>query len=57
VANALSPAHERRAGRYALEMTKNVPAFVNAMKRLGAQNLAGTIPRASWRIFLIRTLQ
>lgn len=43
-ANALSRAHERRADRYALEMTKNVPAFVSAMKRLGAQNLAEEHP-------------
>ena len=44
VANALSRAHERRADRYALEMTKNVAAFVSAMKRLGAQNLAEEHP-------------
>jgi len=44
VANALSRAHERRADRYALEMTKNAPAFVSAMKRLGAQNLAEDNP-------------
>ena len=43
-ANAVSRAHERRADRYALEMTKNVPAFVSAMKRLGAQNLAEERP-------------
>ena len=44
VANALSRAHERSADRYALEMTRNVPAFVSAMKRLGAQNLAEERP-------------
>jgi STE24 endopeptidase len=44
LANALSRAHERRADRYALDMTKNVPAFVSAMKRLGAQNLAEENP-------------
>ena len=44
LANALSRAHERRADRYALEMTNNVPAFVSAMKRLGAQNLAEEHP-------------
>ena len=44
LANALSRAHERSADRYALEMTKNVPAFVSAMKRLGAQNLAEEHP-------------
>jgi STE24 endopeptidase len=43
-ANALSRAHERRADRYALEMTGNVSAFVTAMKRLGAQNLAEERP-------------
>ena len=44
VANAFSRAYERRADRYALEMTRNVPAFVSAMKRLGAQNLAEEHP-------------
>jgi len=44
LANALSRAHERSADRYALEMTKNVAAFVSAMKRLGAQNLAEEHP-------------
>jgi STE24 endopeptidase len=42
--NAFSRAHERRADRYALEMTRNVTAFVSAMKRLGAQNLAEEHP-------------
>jgi len=44
LANALSRAHERRADRYALEMTRNVAAFVTAMKRLGARNLAEEHP-------------
>ena len=44
VANAVSRAHERRADRYALQMTRNVPAFVSAMKRLAAQNLAEEEP-------------
>jgi STE24 endopeptidase len=44
VANALSRAHERRADRYALEMTGNARAFTSAMKRLGAQNLAEERP-------------
>lgn len=44
VANALSRAHERGADRYALEMTRNVPAFVSAMRRLAAQNLAEEHP-------------
>ncbi|MEQ1573374.1 MAG: M48 family metalloprotease [Vicinamibacterales bacterium] len=42
--HAISRAHERRADRYALEMTNNAPAFVSAMKRLGAQNLADEYP-------------
>jgi STE24 endopeptidase len=44
LANALSRAHERRADRYALEMTKNTAAFVSAMKRLAATNLAEERP-------------
>lgn len=44
VANALSRAHERRADRYALEMTRNAPAFVAAMRRIGATNLAEERP-------------
>ena len=42
--NGFSRAHERRADRYALKMTRNVPAFISAMKRLGAQNLAEERP-------------
>ncbi len=42
--NAFSRAHERRADRYALEMTGNVTAFVTAMRRLAAQNLAEESP-------------
>lgn len=44
LANALSRAHERHADHYALEMTRNAPAFVTAMKRLGATNLAEEHP-------------
>ena len=43
-ANALSRLHERRTDRYALDMTKNAAAFVTAMKRLAAQNLAEERP-------------
>lgn len=43
-ANAFSRAHERRADRYALEVTRNAGAFMSAMKRLGAQNLAEEKP-------------
>jgi STE24 endopeptidase len=44
VANARSRAHERRADRYALTMTGNAAAFITAMKRLAAQNLAEQQP-------------
>ena len=44
VANAVSRAHERRADRFALDLTQNPGAFVSAMKRLGAQNLADEQP-------------
>lgn len=44
LANAVSRAHERRADRYALEMTRNASAFASAMKRLAAQNLAEERP-------------
>lgn len=36
-----SRANERNADRFALELTGNPGAFVSAMRRLGAQNLAG----------------
>ena len=39
-ARALSRAHERRADAYALQLTHAPDAFISAMKRLGAQNLA-----------------
>ena len=42
--NAISRSHERRADRYALEMTRNMEAFVTAMKRLAARNLAEERP-------------
>ncbi|HYB93502.1 MAG TPA: M48 family metallopeptidase [Vicinamibacterales bacterium] len=44
VANALSRAQERAADRYALTATRNVDAFVTAMKRLSQQNLAEEYP-------------
>ena len=44
LANAFSRAHERRADRYALTMTGNAAAFITAMKRLAAQNLAEEQP-------------
>ena len=44
LSHALSRAHERRADRYALTLTRNAPAFISAMKRLGRQNLAEEEP-------------
>jgi STE24 endopeptidase len=44
VANALSRLHERRADRFALDLTRHPDAFVSAMRRLGAQNLAEECP-------------
>ena len=42
--NALARRNERRADRYALGLTGNTDAFVSAMRRLGAQNLAEERP-------------
>ena len=36
--------HERRADRFALDLTTNPDAFISAMRRLGAQNLAEEQP-------------
>ncbi len=44
LSNAFSRAHERRADRYALDLTKNAAAFITAMKRLAVQNLAEERP-------------
>jgi STE24 endopeptidase len=44
VAHAVSRAHERSADRFALDLTKNPRAFISAMRRLGAQNLAEEHP-------------
>jgi STE24 endopeptidase len=44
VAHAMSRAHERRADRLALALTRNPAAFVSAMRRLAAQNLAEDEP-------------
>lgn len=44
LANAVSRGHERRADRYALDMTRNPDAFVSAMRRMGVQNLAEEHP-------------
>lgn len=44
LSHALSRAHERRADRYALDMTRQPDAFISAMRRLGQQNLAEEFP-------------
>jgi STE24 endopeptidase len=44
VSNAWSRFNERRADRFALRLTDRPGAFVSAMKRLGAQNLAEERP-------------
>jgi STE24 endopeptidase len=41
---AMSRAFERRADRFALDLTQNPVAFISAMRRLGAQNLAEENP-------------
>jgi STE24 endopeptidase len=44
VAHAMSRAFERSADRFALHLTRNPSAFISAMRRLGAQNLAEENP-------------
>ena len=44
LAHAWSRANERSADRFALRLTSNPAAFISAMKRLGAQNLAEEHP-------------
>jgi STE24 endopeptidase len=44
VAHALSRTYERSADRFALQLTNNPGAFVSAMRRLAAQNLAEEQP-------------
>lgn len=46
VAHAMSRAHERRADRFALQLTRNPAAFITAMRRLGQQNMAEDEPSA-----------
>jgi STE24 endopeptidase len=43
-AHWMSRAYERSADRFALELTENPGAFISAMRRLGAQNLAEEDP-------------
>lgn len=47
--NAISRFNERRADRFALEVTQRPAAFVSAMRRLAAQNLAEERPSAAVR--------
>jgi STE24 endopeptidase len=42
--NAFSRANERKADRFALQVTRGREPFVSAMRRLGAQNLAEETP-------------
>jgi len=44
VAHAMSRAFERSADRFALNLTRNPNAFISAMRRLAAQNLAEEHP-------------
>ncbi len=44
VVQAISRASERRADRFAIELTANPMAFVSAIRRLGARNLAEEQP-------------
>jgi STE24 endopeptidase len=44
LAHAMSRAFERSADRFALNLTRNPSAFISAMRRLGAQNLAEEHP-------------
>jgi STE24 endopeptidase len=44
IMNGLSRRHERRADAYALRLTSRPTAFISAMRRLGAQNLAEPQP-------------
>ena len=52
--NLLSRHHERRADRYALALTARPAAFVSAIRRLGAQNLAETNP-SRWSLWLFHS--
>jgi len=47
IGHAWSRRHERRADRFALMLTEQPAAFISAMRRLGAQNLADERPSAA----------
>lgn len=53
ISNALSRAHERRADLFALRLTDNPGAFITAMKRLSAQNLAEEHPSTVVRVLFL----
>ena len=44
VTHAMSRANERRADRFAVDLTRNPAAFISVMRRFGAQNLAEEHP-------------
>jgi len=46
IVNGISRHHERRADRYAVNLTERPAALVSALRRLGTQNLAETNPPA-----------
>jgi Zn-dependent protease with chaperone function len=45
--NAWSRAHERRADRFALETASEPTAFIQAVRRMSAQNLAEDRPSSA----------
>jgi STE24 endopeptidase len=47
IGNAWSRHNERRADRFALSLTRRPDAFISAMRRLGAQNLAEERPSSA----------
>jgi STE24 endopeptidase len=51
IVNAVSRVHERRADRFALDLTRDAGAFVSAMRRLGAGNLVEDTPTLVARTF------
>jgi STE24 endopeptidase len=59
VAHAMSRAFERNADRFALDLTRNPGAFISAMRRLGAQNLAEEHPSrvVQWLFYSHPTIQ
>ena len=54
VAHAMSRAFERNADRFALDLTRNPGAFISAMRRLGAQNLAEEHPSTARAVAVLQ---